>query len=435
MPYLDILIPDELGEVEEYVVVTWLKRVGDRVKKDEIMLVLQAAKVAYDFPAPADGKVVEILTQQGDVVNKQQVLARLEVGKAEDVESSPQGEQAAPPTPESPQVKATPVAMRMAADHGVNLDLVSGSGPNGWITEKDVQAYLESSPKAPGKTAEVLSSPLAKRVARENQVDLTQVTGSGEGGRISEKDVLAYLEAQKARPPKKREPPKLQGQPAAREIPFTGPRALIAKRMLESIQGMAQLTLHTEADVTELIGLRESLKQQYPLTYTDLIVRACALALEQHPHINATLDGDCIRILPEIHIGLAVALEDGLIVPVIPNANRLNLQEIAEVRGRLVERARSGKLTPAEYNGGTFTVTNLGTYDIDGFTPIINPPEAAVLGVGRIIEKVVVHNGKVAQRAMITLSLTIDHRIVDGAPGAAFLKTVKQVLETPEQLR
>lgn len=384
MPYLDILIPDEMGDVEECVVVTWLKRVGDRVKKDEVMLVLQAAKVAYDYPAPADGKVIEILAKQGDVVNKQQVLARLEVGIVEDVESAPQREQAAPPTP--------------------------------------------------GKTAEVLASPLAKRVARENQVDLTQVTGSGEGGRISEKDVLVYLEARKARLPEKGEPQKPQSQPITKEIPFTGPRALIAKRMLESIQGMAQLTLHTEADVTELVDLRESLKKQYLLTYTDLIVRACALALEQHPHINVTLDGDRIRILPEIHIGIAVALEDGLIVPVILNANRLSLQEIAEMRGRLVERTRSGNLTPAEYSGGTFTVTNLGTYDIDGFTPIINPPQAAILGVGRILEKVVVHNGEIAQRAMVTLSLTVDHRIVDGAPGAAFLKTVKRILETPEQL-
>ncbi|HAF61187.1 MAG TPA: hypothetical protein DCK95_02545 [Anaerolineaceae bacterium] len=384
MPYLDILIPDEMGEVEECVVVTWLKRVDDPVKKGEVLLVLQAAKVAYDYPAPADGKVVEILAQQGDVVNKHQVLARMEVEKTEDTESAYQLEQEVPP--------------------------------------------------APAKITEIMASPLARRVARENQVDLAQVTGSGEGGRISKEDVLAYLQTQKPEISAKNTSSLTQRQPVAREIPFTGPRALIAKRMLESIQSMAQLTLHTEADVTELVSLRESLKQQYPLTYTDLIVRACALALEQHPYINATLIGDRIRILPEIHIGIAVALEDGLIVPVIPRANQLTLREIAEMRGRLVERTRSGKITPDEYSGGTFTVTNLGTYDIDGFTPIINPPEAAVLGVGRIIEKVVVHNGEVAQRAMLTLSLTIDHRLVDGAPGAAFLKTIKQILETPGQL-
>jgi pyruvate dehydrogenase E2 component (dihydrolipoamide acetyltransferase) len=384
MPYLDILIPDEMGDVEECVVVTWLKREGDRVNKDETILVLQAAKVAYDYPAPADGKVVEILAQQGDVVNKQQVLARMEVDKTEDAEST----------------------------HPLEQDVLPTTA----------------------KVTERMASPLAKRIARENQVDLAQVTGSGEGGRITKEDVLAYLQTPKSERPEKKEPSPTQQQPAAREISFTGARALIAKRMLESIQNMAQLTLHTEADVTELIHLRESLLQQYPLTYTDLIVRACALALEQHPHINATLSGDRIRILPEIHIGIAVALEDGLIVPVIPRANQLTLREIAEMRARLVERTRSGKITPDEYSGGTFTVTNLGTYDIDGFTPIINPPEAAVLGVGRIIEKVVVYNREVAQRAMLTLSLTIDHRLVDGAPGAAFLKTIKKIVETPEQL-
>ncbi|NMC79663.1 MAG: 2-oxo acid dehydrogenase subunit E2, partial [Chloroflexi bacterium] len=361
MPNLDILIPDELGDVEECVVVTWLKRVGDPIKKGETLVVLQAAKVAYDYPSPSDGTVMEILAQQGEVVNKQQVLARLEVGAA--------GAKPAPP-PEAAAPAPAPT-------------------------------------RAPAKAGEVLASPLAKRVAREHQVDITQVPGSGAGGRISEKDVLAYVEAQKARPTAAPQP---AGQAAAEEIPFSGVRALIAKRMLESIQGMAQLTLLTEADVTELVDLRESLKAQFPLTYTDLILPACAQALEQHPRLNATLDGDRIRILPEINIGLAVALEDGLIVPVIPNTNRLSLQQISETRQRLVERARTGKLTLDEYNGGTFTLTNLGTYDIDGFTPIINPPEAAILGVGRIVEKVVVHNGKIAQRAMLTLSLTIDHR-------------------------
>ncbi|NMB90359.1 MAG: 2-oxo acid dehydrogenase subunit E2 [Chloroflexi bacterium] len=391
MPYAEIKIPDEMGEVDEWVVVTWLKQVGDRVQKDEVLLVLQAAKVSYDYPAPADGKVAEILAAQGEVVNKQQVLARLEVETSPPAETAPAGEQTASPSP-------------------------------------------AGAPESPRRAGGALVSPLARRVARENQVDLAQVTGSGPGGRISDKDVLAYIAARQAHPAVEEETPGPAGQPAAQEIPFTGARALIARRMLESMQSMAQLTLHTEADVTDLVALREQLKQHDPLTYSDLIVRACALALEQHPHVNATLDGERIRILPEIHIGLAVALKDGLIVPVILNANRLSLKEIAAARERLVERARSGKITPAEYSGGTFTVTNLGTYDIDGFTPIINPPEAAILGVGRIREKVVVHQGKVAQRAMLTLSLTIDHRIVDGAPGAEFLKTIKQLLEAPAQL-
>ena len=164
------------------------------------------------------------------------------------------------------------------------------------------------------------------------------------------------------------------------------------------------------------------------------IVRACALALRRYPHLNATLDGETIRLLPDINIGLAVAQKGGLVVPVINEAGRQSLSNLVKIRRRLVERAQAGQLTAAEMSGGTFTVTNLGTYDIDGFTPIINPPEAAILGIGRIVEKVVVYRGKIAQRAMMTLSLTFDHRLVDGAPAAEFLQTIKQLLETPAQL-
>jgi len=171
-----------------------------------------------------------------------------------------------------------------------------------------------------------------------------------------------------------------------------------------------------------------------PVTYTDLLVRACALALRQHPRLNATLEGQAIRLLPHINIGVAVALDEGLIVPVIPDADQKSLTTLAEIRGQLAARARSGQLTAAEISGGTFTVTNLGTYDVDGFTPIINPPEVAILGVGRIVEKVVIHRDNVAQRYMMALSLTFDHRAVDGAPAAAFLQSVKKLLEVPEAL-
>jgi pyruvate dehydrogenase E2 component (dihydrolipoamide acetyltransferase) len=193
---------------------------------------------------------------------------------------------------------------------------------------------------------------------------------------------------------------------------------------------MAQLTLHTAADVTELVAYREQHKAA-GITYTDLLLRACALALPRHPRLNARLAGDQIHVLPEVHLGLAVALEEGLVVPVIRQALRLSLAELARARARLADRARAGQLTADEMSGSTFTVTNLGMFDIDAFTPIINPPEAAILGVGRIVEKVVIRHGKIAQRAMLTLSLTIDHRLVDGAPAAAFLQEVKYLLEDP----
>jgi pyruvate dehydrogenase E2 component (dihydrolipoamide acetyltransferase) len=377
MPLIDIFIPEEIGPVEECVVVTWLKREGDHIHQGEDLLIIQAEKASYDVPSPITGTVSAILVRPGEVVKQDQPLARLEVSQVD-----------------------------------------SETGP----------ASLEPAPKpAAIPPREVRASPIAKRLARQHGLDLTQVSGSGQGGRITERDVWAYLESQQAPPKPAAAPPADRGQ----SIPIMGMRATIAQRMHQSLQDMAQLTLHTEADATELVALGHRLKQNLPVTYTDLIMKACALALRQHPRLNATLAGDSINLLPEIHIGLAVALEDGLVVPVLRNVDRQALADLTRERVRLVERAKANQLTPPEFTGGTFTLTNLGTYDIDAFTPIVNPPEAAILGVGRIVDKVVIHHGKIAQRSMITLSLSFDHRLVDGAPAAAFLQTIKQYLEQP----
>lgn len=438
MPILDVVIPDEIGEVDECVVVTWLKREGSAVEKDEVLLILQAEKVSFELPSPAAGQVIAILAQQGEVVKKGQPLARLEV--TERVETLPPAPPQAAAAPARPvgEVRASPVAKRLARERNVDLSLVAGTGEEGRITEKDVLVFVEARQAKAAPPPAPPASPVAKRMAREHNVDLAQVSGTGEGGRVTEKDVLAFVEAQgaKAAPPPTPSEAMSEAVPSAgKTLPLSGARGTIARRMHDSLQSMAQLTLHTEAEVTELVALRESLKAHTPLTYTDLIVRACALALRQHPRLNATLEGETIRLLPQINIGLAVALDDGLIVPVIPAADQKSLAELAKLRTRLVERARAGQLTKEEISGGTFTVTNLGNYEIDAFTPIINPPEAAILGVGRVVEKVVIYQGKIAQRARITLSLTFDHRLVDGAPAAAFLQTIKQLLEAPEQLK
>jgi pyruvate dehydrogenase E2 component (dihydrolipoamide acetyltransferase) len=194
---------------------------------------------------------------------------------------------------------------------------------------------------------------------------------------------------------------------------------------------MAQLTLFTELDATELVRSRERLQREFALTYTDLIVHAVARALKRHPRLNAALDGDRVRLHARIHIGLAVALDDGLIVPVIRDADRKALPDLAADTHSLAERARTGQLTPEQVTGSTFTITTLGRFGIDGFTPIINPPEAAILGVGRIIEKPAAYRGAIALRHMLTLSLTHDHRVVDGAPAAAFVQTLVEMLEAP----
>jgi pyruvate dehydrogenase E2 component (dihydrolipoamide acetyltransferase) len=221
---------------------------------------------------------------------------------------------------------------------------------------------------------------------------------------------------------------------AARVIPFAGMRQAIAEHMVASLHSMAQLTMMTEVDATELVKLRTQLKVDFDLTYTDLLVKAVAKTLKRHPLLNATLIGDEIHLLEYIHIGVAVALTDGLIVPVVRDADKRTVQEIAcEVR-RLAQGARENSLGVDEVTGSTFTLTNLGNYGIDGSTPIINAPEAAILGVGRIVERVVVHEDQIARRKMMALSLTIDHRLVDGAPGAEFMQSLKELLENPYRL-
>ncbi len=439
MPTLDIVIPEEAGDVEECVVVTWLKREGDMIKKGDDLIILQAEKVSFEVPAPATGQLIEILAKQGEVVKQDEVLARIEVTDMETVTSLPpqQPALAAAAARSARDIRASPIAKRLAREHNIDLSQVVGSGNGGRITEKDVRVFIKTEQPKPANAtpaSQVRASPVAKRIAREHHLDLSQVPGSGDGGRIIEKDVQAFIAAQAAGGSPTQKIAEAPSPPPTGSIPMAGMRATIAQRMHQSLQSMAQLTLHTEADVTELVALREELKQQAPITYTDLIVRACALALRQHPHLNATLDEDTIQLLPHINIGVAVALDQGLVVPVIREADQRKVVDLAGIRVRLAERARAGNLTKEEISGGTFTITNLGNYDVDAFTPIINPPEAAILGVGRIVDKVVIHQGRIAQRAMLMLSLTFDHRVVDGAPAASFLQTIKQLLEKPARL-
>jgi pyruvate dehydrogenase E2 component (dihydrolipoamide acetyltransferase) len=200
------------------------------------------------------------------------------------------------------------------------------------------------------------------------------------------------------------------------------------------LHNMAQLTMMMEVDVTELVKLREQVKADFEVTYTDLMIKAVAKTLKRHPILNATLIGDEVHQLEPIHIGVAVALQEGLIVPVVRDADKRTVQEIAQEVRRLAQGARENTLSVDEVTGSTFTITNLGTYGLDGFTPIINAPEAAILGVGRIVERVVVHDDQIARRKMMVLSLTIDHRLVDGAPGAEFMQSLKELLENPYRL-
>ncbi|HEY66489.1 MAG TPA: 2-oxo acid dehydrogenase subunit E2 [Caldilineae bacterium] len=293
--------------------------------------------------------------------------------------------------------------------------------------EADVLAYLarreaEAAPK-------VAVTPLARRVAADLGVDLSQVTGTGPGGRITREDVERAAREAAAAP-----------QPTApmgvrQVVPLRGIRARIAERMQESYQTAVHVTEFTEVDATELVALRTRLQEdEVQVSYNDLMVYIVARALREHPALNATLVGDEIHYLEPIHIGVAVDTERGLLVPVIRDADKKSLSQIAQESAAKIAATREGTISPDDLTGGTFTITNLGMFEIDGFTPIINPPQCAVLGIGRIVDKPVVRDGEIVVRKMMILSLSFDHRIVDGAPAARFLQYVKRLIERPHLL-
>ncbi len=423
----EIIMPKLGMAMSEGTIVKWLKDDGAAVKKGESVVVVMSKKITYEVQAPADG-IVRHVARPKDVRAIGQVIGFVtapgeplpEVVEVKSATPPPPAEveKAAPAQPAAPAqgttfVPASPAARRLAHELGIDITCVPTSGSR--VCEDDVRCYHES-------LSQINASPLARRMAEEEGLDLTQIAGTGPGGRIIEEDVLRALEGCK---PDSALPPK--------SIPFAGMRQAIAEQMLHSLHSMAQLTLTSQADVTELAATREALGPRWgqKISYTDLLVKAVAVALQDHPLLGAQLHGDEIVMPQEINVGVAVALDEGLIVPVVRQADRLTVLEISARIKDLAQKARENRLDVDEVTGAVFTITNLGMYGIDAFTPIINPPEVAILGVGRIVETPTWLNNQVVPRARLTLSLTLDHRVVDGAPGAAFLQTLLQLLEHP----
>jgi len=430
-----IIMPKLGMAMAEGVVAKWLKHDGDPVNQGEEIAVIMSKKITYKLTAPESG-ILRIVVREKETRPINTILAfitapsepvpAVEGAVPATVEAAVTTAEPAPAVPAPAKtgfVPASPAARRLAKEKGVDLAQVQGTGADGMVTEADVMRFVEESARA----AEVLATSAARKLAEQRGLKLAEIPGTGLGGRITEQDVLAF-EAQ-AQVPAPAAPPG-----AARVIPFVGMRQAIAEHMVESLHSMAQLTMMMEVDVTELVKLREQIKADFEVTYTDLLVKAVARVLRGHPILNATLVGDEIHQLESIHIGVAVALPDGLIVPVVRDADKRTVQEIAQEVRRLAQGARDGTLSVDEVTGSTFTITNLGAYGVDGFTPIINAPEAAILGVGRIVERVVVHDDQIARRKMMVLSLTVDHRLVDGAPGAEFMRSLKELLENPYRL-
>ena len=363
--------------MKEGTVVQWYKREGETVTKGEPLVEVLSEKVTYDVEAPASGVLRKILVPDGE-------------------------------------------------DAPVNAVLAVITAPEEEFREEELLIEAEPTPVAE-KTATIMkkserirASPAAKRLAREHGVDLSQVTGTGPEGRIVEADVQRFIEQVSGLLPKVRE-----------TVPLTGVKKTSAERVAQSFRTAPHCTLMMEVDMTKTVALKE--KEGF--SYTEILVKAVAKALRQHPVMNSTLQNDVLKIFEDVNIGVAVATEKGLVVPVIRNADKKSLAEISTALKMLQEKARAGKLEKEDITGGTFTITNLGMYDVICFTPIINPPEAAILGVGKIFQKPVAAEEKAEFKPAMFLSLTFDHRIVDGAPAARFLQSIKHFLENPELLQ
>lgn len=379
MPKLGLTMTE--GTIER-----WFKQEGDRVEKGEPLVEIITEKINFQYESPASGVLRKILHHEGETV---------------------------PVT--------TPIAI--IADEGeavAEVEMVKPEVP----VEVPLPAPVQRENKEPSQR--IFVSPIARKMAQEKGINLSSIKGSGPMGRIIKMDVLKAAEKEVIPP---------MPRPAEKWIPLKGIRRVIAKRMTESFQNVPHFYLSLEIDMTTCLALHEQLRAevekrtQLRLTLTDILVKVAASALKEHPIINSRIEGDQIHLIEEINIGVAIALEDGLIVPIVRQADRKSLTEIASTLRDLTQKAKEGKLSLEEVGGGTFTLSNMGMLGIDKFNAIINPPECSILGVGRTVEKPVFHGGEIKVRPMAWFSLSSDHRIVDGATAARFLNHIKKLVE------
>ena len=403
-----------LGQgMESGTVVRWLKQEGERVEKGEALYELDTEKVTQEVEAEASGVLLKIAVQEGEVPVGQTVAVIGEEG--EDV---PQAEETE--VDETPQEEGSRAPER-DAEREEGAEASASREMSEQVTEVREQE----------RNGRVKASPLARRIARERGIDLAQLRGTGPEGRIVAEDVeraeLAPAEAPAAAPAA---PP-----PGEVEVvPLTSIRKTIARRLTEAWQAPV-FQISMSADMSRALTLREQLvelaKDGPKPTISDVLTKIAASALMRHRRLNAEFAGEEVRIHPSANVGMAVATDRGLVVPVIRGAERLSIQEVAAARVELVDRARGGKVQQADLEGGTFTISNLGMFGVEQFVAVLNPPQVAILAVGAIEEKPVIRDGEITARPLMSLTLTCDHRAVDGADAADFLRTVRSMLEEP----
>jgi pyruvate dehydrogenase E2 component (dihydrolipoamide acetyltransferase) len=426
--------------------ISWLKNEGDTVRKGEPLMEVETDKATVEIEAEADGILAGVTAAAGDDVPVGTVIAFI-LAAGETLPGSGQLSNASvsPVSPGAPTVElndinqtsgngksisSTPVAARVAGEHHVDLNQVPAHGRR--ITKSDVLTYLQQGDGLYAARRRIAASPLARRLAREGRIDLQTLRGSGPGGALLAADVRTALTAPAVTPPNT---PAARVETTATQAPATAGRRwlVMAERMEAAWRSVPHFYLQRDIDVTELLAWHARIKAraEVKVTVTDLLIKLAAAALRRHPRLNASWVDGAIVDNATVNIGLAVAVPDGLLVPVIHDADKLGVNALAVRRRELVDRTLADKLKPADLQGGTFTLSNLGMYHVDTFNAIINPPQVAILAVGQIAERVVAVEGQAAVRPVLALSLSCDHRVVDGARGAEFLETLAGYLQEP----
>lgn len=396
----EVIMPKLGLTMDEGTILSWYKEEGESVRAGEALLSVETDKVAIDVEAPTNGTLLKIVVIEGSTVPLGEVLAYIgDPGEPIPEKTNPPLDATAPTTP-------TAVTKVTDTTHAVT------TGP-------------------------IKVSPIARKLAEENKIDLSAIRGSGPQGRIVEADIRAILSA----PAKAELPPAIMAEVPYKLQSLSSVQKIVAQRMSESARTIPHFYLSVEINAAPLVNLRQELSPEFEdrlgirLTYTDLLLKSLALTLPEHPLLNAAFHSDAdVRLYDEINLGVAIAAGQGLVVGVIHHAERISLGEIAQVLHTLASKAQERKLTPRDISGGTFTLTNLGMYNVDDFSPIINPGQSAILAAGAIVERPVSQAGQLVLRPMLRLTLAVDHRVADGVTGALFLKDMRSVLETPETL-
>ena len=463
-----VLMPQLGSTMEEGTILKWFKHEGDSVSEGETLLEIETDKATMEVPAEASGILRQILHPENALVPIREAIAviaganeplqtaavapALVDAKASKPSISSPVLSSIPPlqvtalnaSPVSGMVPVSPRAARLAEERGITIASLAGkgTGPGGRIIERDILAAALAPPAQPQivvpETSPQRITPLAARMADDLGVAVGDLALGLPGSRVRSADVLRHAES--SRPPAVEAAPASAAAVPAEDVtrlPFAGIRKRIADNVAKSAFSAPHVTLTLEVDMTEAAAFRAKvlpdIEKAYGvrLSFTDILVKAVAKTLDEHPRLNVTFDGETILIHRAKNIGVAVALDEGLIVPVVRNVENKTLGTLAKELKASIERARTGKFTLDDLSGGTFTITNLGAFGIDVFDPIIVTGQAAILGVGRIAEKPVVVAGQVVVRSMMNLCLSFDHRILDGAPAARFLQRLKELLESP----